>query len=76
MADLEKATGLGRGALYYHISSKEELLFEITTRYLKELIAQGNELLAQELPAEEVAISSSRCISNGDGSYSPVSILQ
>jgi len=25
MAELEKATGLARGALYYHIGSKEEL---------------------------------------------------
>lgn len=52
MADLEKATGLGRGALYYHISSKEELLFAITTRYLHLLIEAGEALLADEMPAE------------------------
>lgn len=34
MSDLEQATGLGRGALYYHIGSKEELLFNVTSRYL------------------------------------------
>jgi len=34
MSDLEEATGLGRGALYYHIGSKEELLFNVTSRYL------------------------------------------
>ncbi len=53
MSDLEKATGLGRGSLYYHISSKEELLFEVTSRYLRELIDFGNNLLATEMPAEQ-----------------------
>ncbi|WP_177345234.1 TetR/AcrR family transcriptional regulator [Pseudomonas sp. CC6-YY-74] len=52
MADLEKATGLGRGALYYHISSKEELLFEITSRYLRELLNAGDALLATPMLAE------------------------
>lgn len=52
MADLEKATGLGRGALYYHISSKEELLFEITSRYLRELLSAGEALLATPMSAE------------------------
>jgi AcrR family transcriptional regulator len=52
MADLEKATGLGRGALYYHISSKEELLFEITSRYLHVLLSAGEGLLATPMSAE------------------------
>lgn len=52
MADLEKATGLGRGALYYHISSKEELLFEIISRYLRELLSEGEALLATPMSAE------------------------
>lgn len=53
MSDLEKATGLGRGALYYHISSKDELLFQVTSRYLLELIDFGKNLLATEMPAEQ-----------------------
>ena len=53
MAELEKATGLGRGALYYHIGSKEELLFEITSRYLRVLIAEGSPLCESDLPAED-----------------------
>ena len=53
MAELEKATGLGRGALYHHIGSKEELLFEITSRYLRVLIAAGVPLSETDLPAEE-----------------------
>lgn len=52
MSDLEKASGLGRGSLYYHISSKEELLFEVTSRYLLELIDFGKTLLATKMPAE------------------------
>lgn len=52
LADLEKATGLGRGALYYHIISKEALLFEITSRYLRILIAEGTPLLEQPLEPE------------------------
>ena len=53
MAELEKATGLGRGGLYHHIGSKEELLFEITSRYLRVLIAKGVPLIETDLPAEE-----------------------
>ncbi|MCM2461401.1 MULTISPECIES: TetR/AcrR family transcriptional regulator [Pseudomonas] len=53
MAELEKATGLGRGALYYHIGSKEELLFEITSRYLRVLIAEGSPLCESNLLAED-----------------------
>ncbi len=53
MKDLERAAGLGRSSLYYQFSSKEELLFEIITRYLRELIAFGDELLAMDMPAEE-----------------------
>nr|BFE98282.1 hypothetical protein GCM10020185_88180 [Pseudomonas brassicacearum subsp. brassicacearum] len=54
MAELEKkATGLARGALYYHIGSKEELLFEITSRYLRVLIAEGTPLCESDLAAED-----------------------
>lgn len=53
MSDLERASGLGRGSLYYLISSKEELLFEVTSRYLLELIDFGNTLLETEMPAEQ-----------------------
>ena len=31
------AAGLGRGALYYHISSKEDLLYDITTAHIPTL---------------------------------------
>ncbi|WP_458127688.1 hypothetical protein [Pseudomonas sp. Z2-11] len=45
--------GLGRGALYYHIGSKEELLFEITSRYLRLLIAEGSPLCESNILAED-----------------------
>lgn len=36
--DISRAVGLGRGALYHHIKSKELLLFEISTLGLQDLI--------------------------------------
>ena len=53
MAELSQAAGLGRGALYHHISSKDELLFEIASRYLHKLIAMGADLIMMDMPADE-----------------------
>lgn len=53
MKELERATGLGRSSLYYQFESKEDLLFEIITRYLRELICVGTNLLAENLAADE-----------------------
>src|ERR1700754_4966117 len=39
--EIGAAPGLGRGALYYHISSKEDLLYDITTAYMTTLIQDG-----------------------------------
>jgi AcrR family transcriptional regulator len=50
--ELSEAVGLGRGALYHHIGSKEALLFEISTAHIHELIAFGEDLLARDLDAE------------------------
>lgn len=47
MKDLETASGMGRSSLYHYFSNKEELLFEITTRYLRELVDIGHALLAE-----------------------------
>lgn len=52
MAELSEAVGLGRGALYHHISSKDELLFEIASRYLHKLIALGADLVMTDMPPE------------------------
>jgi AcrR family transcriptional regulator len=42
ISELSEAVGMGRGALYHHISSKEDLLFEINSRYLRGLIDFGS----------------------------------
>ena len=44
VAEIGEAVGLGRGALYYHISSKEDLLFNIAVRYIEDLVVAGREL--------------------------------
>ncbi|GLQ56196.1 TetR/AcrR family transcriptional regulator [Devosia nitrariae] len=46
--EIGEATGLGRGALYYHISSKEDLLYDITTAYMSNLITDARAIAASE----------------------------
>ena len=53
VAELSDAVGLGAGALYNHIGSKEELLFAICRRHVNEVLQLGEELLTAELPAGE-----------------------
>jgi AcrR family transcriptional regulator len=60
MSDLERATGLGRGSIYHYVSSKDDLLFGITSQYLVGLIATGENLLAQDLEPEERLLLLSR----------------
>ncbi len=52
IAELEKAVGLGRGALYHHIESKENLLYEISIRHVLDMVLYGEGLLEEDLPAE------------------------
>jgi AcrR family transcriptional regulator len=47
------AVGLGRGALYHHIGSKEELLFEISSMGLDELFEVSEAIVAEPLGAGE-----------------------
>jgi len=51
--ELADATGLGKGALYHHIGSKEQLLFEISVEGVAVLIAGAEEVLAMPIPAAE-----------------------
>jgi AcrR family transcriptional regulator len=44
IAEIGDAVGLGRGALYYHIGSKEDLLYDIASRYIGELVKSGQEI--------------------------------
>jgi len=48
VAELGRAVGLGAGALYHHIGSKEELLLTIVRAHLEDVFAFGTLLLAAE----------------------------
>jgi TetR/AcrR family transcriptional regulator, cholesterol catabolism regulator len=48
--EVSEAVGLGRGALYYHIGSKERLLFEISMTLLQQAISMARPVA--EGPAE------------------------
>lgn len=41
MTELQEAVQLGRGALYHHIRSKEDLLYDISREYITDLIASA-----------------------------------
>ncbi|CAG7581881.1 MULTISPECIES: TetR/AcrR family transcriptional regulator [Rhodococcus] len=48
IADLGTAVGLGRGALYHYIGSKEEVLFAISSRQLAQMNTVADELALTE----------------------------
>ena len=48
VAELGRAVGLGAGALYHHIGSKEELLLTIVRAHLEDVLAFGTRLLAAD----------------------------
>lgn len=50
--ELSKAVGLGRGALYHYIGSKETLLYEISRTQVDRMNAVAEGLLAVDLDAE------------------------
>lgn len=59
VAEIGDAVQLGRGALYYHINSKEDLLFSIVVRYIEELVIKGREAIETEPdPAKRICILS------------------
>ncbi|MET7481274.1 TetR/AcrR family transcriptional regulator [Streptomyces sp. NPDC005648] len=48
VGDLGRAVGLAKGALYYYIDSKENLLIEIQSRVMTPLLARAREIEALE----------------------------
>lgn len=48
MSDIQDAVKLGRGALYHHIRSKEDLLYDVTREYISELADSALRLKAEE----------------------------
>lgn len=53
LTELEEAVGLGRGALYYHIGSKENLLYELSVKHVDDMVTYGDTVLRSPLGAEE-----------------------
>jgi AcrR family transcriptional regulator len=51
--ELARATDLGKGALYHHIGSKEQLLYEISISSVSDLVVGAEEVLAMDAPAAE-----------------------
>jgi len=55
MTDLQAAVKLGRGALYHHIRSKEDLLYDIAQEYIKDLAQSAEQIYAEVAdPAKRV----------------------
>ncbi|WP_198602190.1 TetR/AcrR family transcriptional regulator [Rhodococcus opacus] len=53
VAELSEAVGLGAGALYHHMGSKEELLYDVCAPAIRAVLDFGPELLAMNANAEE-----------------------
>lgn len=51
VAELGDAAGIKRGALYYHIGSKEDLLFRLSRRHVEEALARGRAVMANAVGA-------------------------
>jgi AcrR family transcriptional regulator len=54
IAELAKAVGLGRGALYHYIGSKEALLYAISRTQVDRMNARAEAVLRAGLPPEEL----------------------
>ena len=53
VAEIGNAVGLGAGALYHHIGSKEELLYLICRAHVEDTLPAAREVQASSLPAPE-----------------------
>jgi AcrR family transcriptional regulator len=53
VADIGREAGIQRGALYYHIGSKEELLFDVLRRHVEESLAGEERIAAADLDPEQ-----------------------
>jgi AcrR family transcriptional regulator len=61
VAELGRAVNLGRGGLYHHMGTKEQLLVEISVRHVREMVEVGEQILASDLsPPEKLRALSRR----------------
>lgn len=70
MSELGEAVQLGRGALYHHIKSKEDLLYDISRQYIATLADFAEQILTSE------ADPSKRIVSLGDNLVSAIAMHQ
>jgi AcrR family transcriptional regulator len=69
--ELCEAVSLGRGALYHHIRSKEELLVEIIVRPLEEVAEQSEKIAADAGDPEDKLRAMSRCLMRSIADHRP-----
>lgn len=60
ISEIGDVAGFGKGALYYHIGSKEELLFDIMTDYMIDLNEAARGIVARVKEPEKRVIELSR----------------
>jgi TetR/AcrR family transcriptional regulator, cholesterol catabolism regulator len=53
MADIAEAVNLQKASLYHHVSSKQEILFELLDRALELLLERISPIASLDLPADE-----------------------
>lgn len=53
MADIAEAVNLQKASLYHHVSSKQEILFELLDRALELLLERISPIASLKLPADE-----------------------
>jgi len=53
MQDIANEVGLRKGSLYYHVSSKEDLLFQIMDRGVSSALKELEDICARDLPPME-----------------------
>ena len=51
MRDIAAAVGMGLGAMYYHIESKEDLLAQIHEEYVGSIVVELERICARDMPA-------------------------
>lgn len=55
ISELQKAVNLGRGALYHHIHSKEDLLYRISREYIEDLTHSATQIRGEATsPVEQI----------------------